>query len=191
MTLHSAALLAGGQSTRMGRDKATLLVEGQPLWRRQLAVLAATGAREVFISGRKDGPWAGEITAIPDAAPDCGPLGGLTAALRHCTSAWLLVLAVDMPKMTPTFLHQLLAEAEREQCGIVPTLRGFIEPLAAIYPRDALPFAEAALQSGQLKLESLLRTLAAAGLVRLRPVPEQEAQLFTNWNTPSDIPEPL
>ncbi len=193
---HSAALIAGGKSSRMGRDKAALLVDGQPLWRRQLAVLTATGASEVFISGQDDGPWACGVgqaprlsiapPVIPDEAPDCGPLGGLLAALRHCASPWLLVLAVDMPKMTPAFLRQLAEEAERSQRGIVPTLRGFPEPLAAIYPKTALPFAEAALHGGQFKLEPFIRALEAAGLVRLRRVPAEEAGLFTNWNTPGD-----
>ena len=193
---HSAVLLAGGKSSRMGRDKAALPVDGQPLWRRQLAVLAATGAGEIFISGKSDGPWADGVgqaprlsiapPVIPDEAPDCGPLGGLTAALRHCANPWLLVLAVDMPKMTPAFLSQLAEEAERSQRGIVPTLRGFPEPLAAIYPKSALPLAKAALSRGQLKLEPLIRSLETAGLVRLRPVPAEEAELFSNWNTPGD-----
>ncbi len=184
---HSAVLLAGGKSSRMGRDKAALPVNGRPLWRRQLAVLAATDAGEIFISGKSDGPWADDgLTVIPDESPDCGPLGGLTAALRHCGSPWLLVLAVDMPKMTPSFLRQLAEKVESSHRGIVPTLRGFPEPLAAIYPKRALSFAEAALRGGQLKLEHLIRALESAGLVQTSPVPAREARLFTNWNTPGD-----
>ena len=183
---HSAVLLAGGKSSRMGRDKAALLVEGQPLWRRQLATLTATGAGEVFISGRPDGPWAPELGSIPDDAPDCGPLGGITAALRHCSSPWLLVLAVDMPKVTPAFLRALLAEAAQSKIGIIPELNGYPESLAAIYPKAALPHAEAALRDGRLKLQPFIQSLVSAGLARLRPVPTDEAPIFTNWNTPAE-----
>src|SRR5260221_14708053 len=91
----SAALLAGGQSSRMGTDKAEIELDGQPLWQRQLDKLRATDAVEVFISGRCTGPYAGsEFEIVEDRVADAGPLAGLEAALRHASHDWLLVLAV-------------------------------------------------------------------------------------------------
>ena len=79
----SAVLLAGGKSTRMGRDKAAVLVEGRELWARQLDTLRRTGAGELFISGFSDGPYAAAgLSIIADENVGFGPLGGIVAALR-------------------------------------------------------------------------------------------------------------
>ena len=120
---HAAVLLAGGKSSRMGRDKSALPVNGEPLWQRQLAVLRATEPAEIFISGKSDGPYANcGVEILADDIPDCGPLGGIATALRRCTSERLLVLAVDMPAMTAEFLRSLLGESQRTAKGIIPSV---------------------------------------------------------------------
>lgn len=120
---HAAVLLAGGKSSRMGRDKSALPVNGEPLWQHQLAVLRATEPAELFISGKSDGPYADcGVEILADEIPDCGPLGGIATALRRCTSDFLLVLAVDMPAMTATFLRTLLDESQRTAKGIIPSV---------------------------------------------------------------------
>ena len=203
---HAAVLLAGGKSSRMGRDKSALLVNGEPLWQRQLAVLRATNPTELFISGKSDGPYANcGVEILADEFPDCGPLGGIATALRRCTSERLLVLAVDMPAMTADFLRSLLEESQRTAKGIVPSVaedgrrraritlevrdapRAHLEPLAAVYPRPALAIADECLRNGEFKLEAFIRKLEAIHLVRLRPVAENDAAFLTNWNAPEDI----
>ena len=97
----------------MGRDKSALLVDGEPLWQHQLATLRATQPAELFISGKRDGPYADcGVEILADEFPDCGPLGGIATALRRCQSERLLVLAVDMPAMTAEFLRILLDESD-------------------------------------------------------------------------------
>lgn len=182
----SAVLLAGGKSSRMGCDKAALVVDGEPLWRRQLAVLRATGAAEVFISGKADGPYAGAgVEIVGDVRSESGPLGGIAAALRRCGEEWLLVLAVDMPAMTADFLCSL-TDAARKGTGIVP-VTDRIQPLAALYPCAALETAETFLRDGRRKMESFVDELLARSLVRRLDVPATQRPLFTNWNTPGDI----
>ena len=206
---HAAVLLAGGKSSRMGRDKSALTVNGEPLWQRQLAVLRATNPAELFISGKSDGPYADcGVEILADEIPDCGPLGGIATALRRCTSERLLVLAVDMPAMTAEFLRSLLEESQRTGMGIVPSVAADgrrradrdrsarllpsaatgIEPLAAIYPRAALAIADECLRTGERKLEAFIRKLEASQLVSVRPVADQEAAIFANWNEPKDLP---
>ena len=205
---HAAVLLAGGKSSRMGRDKSALLVEGEPLWQRQLAVLRATQPAEIFISGKSDGPYADcGVEILADEFPDCGPLGGIATALRHCQSERLLVLAVDMPAMTSEFLRTLLDESQRTALAIVPSVAAlvrararfspvmmdarepqFLEPLAAVYPRAALAIAEECLRTGERKLEVFIRALEAKCLALIRPVEAGETGLFTNWNCPDDLP---
>jgi molybdopterin-guanine dinucleotide biosynthesis protein A len=106
----SAVILAGGRSRRMGRDKAWLEVDGQPLLARALAVLREAGPREVFISSRADrGDAALGCPVLLDREPDLGPLGGIERALQAAASPLVLVLAVDLPYMTGGFLRKLLA----------------------------------------------------------------------------------
>ena len=182
----SAVLLAGGKSSRMGRDKSTLIVDGQPLWRRQLAVLRATGAAEVFISGIVDGPYAGAgMEIVEDTRSESGPLGGIASALRRCGEEWLLVLAVDMPAMTAEFLCSL-TDAARKGAGVVP-VTDRIQSLAALYPCSSLEIAETQLRDGRLKMECFVDELAARSLVRRIDVPAAQWPLFTNWNTPGDV----
>ena len=191
---HAAVLLAGGKSSRMGRDKSALPVNGEPLWQRQLAVLRATEPAELFISGKSDGPYAGcGVEILTDEFPDCGPLGGIAIALRRCASERLLVFAVDMPAMTEEFLSKLLEESQCEGKGVVPVMaadgtgRANFEPLAAVYPRAALAIANECLRSGEFRLETFIRKLEASDLVSVHVVAEKYAALFTNWNEPEDL----
>ncbi len=205
---HAAVLLAGGKSSRMGRDKSALLINGEPLWQRQLSVLRATEPAELFISGKRDGPYANcGIEILTDEFPDCGPLGGIATALHRCKSERLLVLAVDMPAMTATFLLTLLAESQRITKGIVPSVAAHkigsgnpvrsissplakdarLEPLAAVYPRTALATAVECLRTDELKLEAFIRKLEEQRLMIVLPVAETDVALFANWNTPEDV----
>src|ERR1700677_457322 len=100
----SAALMAGGKSARMGRDKCLIKIKGTPLWQRQLDLLL-TVSPEVFVvaPGRPD--WLpNHMSWIPDAVRDQGPLGGLAAVLAQAADNNVLVLAVDMPAIPGTFL---------------------------------------------------------------------------------------
>ena len=90
----SAVLLAGGESTRMGRDKATLEWRGLPLWGCQLQKLRALTSN-VFVSARFAVPWRPrDVKLVIDESPSRGPLSGLTAALAMMETDCLLVLAV-------------------------------------------------------------------------------------------------
>jgi len=178
----AAVLLAGGRSTRMGRDKATLLIDGQPLWQRQLATLRALHPAELFISGRRDGPYAAAgVEIIEDAIPDLGPLGGIAAALHHAESPLVLVLAIDLPAMTAEFLGTLLQDAR----PTVPRRNNNFEPLAAIYPKSAHPIAEELLREDDRSLQRFVRRLIEDDLAQARSIVTEEWSLFRNVNHPA------
>src|SRR5688572_3630528 len=113
----TAALLMGGRSRRMGRDKAVLVFEGVPLWRRQLEILEKTGAAEVVISATADriGKCGGH-PVIADEVEGQGPLRALATLLRRGANPGLLVLGVDLPAMSAEFLRRLAAAAREEDC---------------------------------------------------------------------------
>lgn len=172
----------------MGRDKAALLIEGQPLWQRQLAILQATRPRELFIAGPRDGACAAaDAIIVPDATPDLGPLAGLEAALAQASEPFVLVLAIDLPRMTSRFLATLIALAEERVRGVVPRLGPRFEPLAAVYPRGCLPLVREHLQSADRSLQAFVRATLVLDLVVPRDIAAPERELFRNLNTPVDL----
>src|SRR5438309_12029709 len=100
----SAVLLAGGESRRMGRDKANVLFRGKPLWHVQLETLQKLEARENFASAPIDPPWRPDgVPFVGDVAPSRGPLSGLAASAARMSRGHRLALAIDMPFMTATY----------------------------------------------------------------------------------------
>ncbi|HYJ03825.1 MAG TPA: molybdenum cofactor guanylyltransferase [Chthoniobacterales bacterium] len=185
----SAVLLAGGESRRMGRDKATVIFHDEPLWRRQLRVLRDLRLEKVFVSARTESSWLPiDSEILLDEPPSRGPLSGLAKALEQMQTSHLLVLAVDMPFMTREQLQSLCGHAT-EGCGVVPVVGERAEPLAAIYPKEAAPDFASALAGPDYSLQSLVRQLAASGKVRLLPVPSEDEDLFLSLNKPSDFKE--
>ena len=182
----SALLLAGGKSTRLGRDKAFLKIGGVPLWQRQLHTLRQLTPDELFLAGPRTAEWMSACDEIvTDARAHAGPLAGLVAGLRRCHSAALLTLAIDLPQMTATYLRHLV-DACALDSGIVPTREGRLEPLAAIYPVTSLGLAEELLLGQNYSLQEFGRRCLAEGLLRPRPIALNEEVLFFNLNTPAD-----
>jgi molybdopterin-guanine dinucleotide biosynthesis protein A len=181
----SAVLLAAGQSSRMGRDKALLEVDERVLWERQRDVLVETGAYEVFLSARPDQEWAkkakGFKAILHDGNPGCGPLTGIAAALERSTTAHLVVLAIDLPRMIPQWLEALLDE-RAPGVGGVGSHNNFYEPLAAVYPREFLPRIWESMAAAQYSLQPLLAKAEADGMMRTFEIGEVEAPWFENWN---------
>jgi molybdopterin-guanine dinucleotide biosynthesis protein A len=185
----SALLLAGGESRRMGRDKATMDFEGQPLWKRQLELLQALDPEKIFVSARTPPSWLpDEVGLLLDDPPSRGPISGLTKALAAIGTTHLIVLAADMPFMVANELRYLQKLAT-EGRGVVPIIEERAEPLAAIYPAPAAEDFQCALEGPDFSLQSIVRKLAAAGKVTLCRVPEKRANLYRSVNEPGDIKE--
>jgi molybdopterin-guanine dinucleotide biosynthesis protein A len=185
-TPFSAVVLAGGQSTRMGRPKATLEFSGIPLWLRQVALAQSLGTRDIMVSCGPDwspekGPWK----VVSDLVPGKGPLGGLQAALDAMSTEWLLVLAVDMPDMTQDFLERLAALAQPR--GVVPVVDGWYQGLAAIYPRMIRGIVDEAVGGEDRSLQALVSRALGMGLVDAMPVADADRLLFRNLNRPEDL----
>ncbi len=186
MTL-TAALFVGGQSTRMGRDKALIEFGGEPLWSRQLNLLRRLEPERILLSCREIPGWCpDDALAVRDAVPACGPLGGFAAALGQTNTSHLLTLAIDLPKMNLPVLQELWNRA-RPGCGVVPVAGDFFEPLCAIYPQEILPAVRSALHAGQLSLQTLVRALNAEGRLAVWRVDGETARAFLNANVPADL----
>jgi molybdopterin-guanine dinucleotide biosynthesis protein A len=188
----TAFVLAGGQSSRMGTDKAFIELEGHTLLSRMLA-LARTVASDVRILGdeKKFGPY-GDV--VEDEFPNHGPLGGIHAALRVSATDLNLILAVDMPFVEVRFLQYLVHEATRSDAAVVTLARaaGGWQPLCAVYRKPFADLAEQALRQGKNKIDPLFRQ------VQLRILEEAELKkhgfspaMFRNLNTPEELTQAM
>jgi len=183
----TALLLTGGLSRRMGTDKATLLVNGEPLWSRQLRTLRELKPATLAVSARTRPSWCpSDAAVILDGDTSRGPLSGLAAALASLQTTHLLALAVDLPRMTSEHLKTLCALG-RPGCGVVPVRGNRFEPLCAVYPVEASPQAVAALNSDDASLQSFIRTLETAGQTQPFSVATVDDPLYHNLNTPTDL----
>jgi molybdenum cofactor guanylyltransferase len=190
-TTFSAVLLAGGEGRRMGRDKATIQFEGEPLWQRQLALLRGLSPQQLFVSARTKPAWLpGDAELLLDDLPSRGPLSGLTKALTAMRTTHLVAVAVDMPFMTAGELGKVVARAT-ENRGVVAVIGGRAEPLAAVYPAEATADFTAALAGDDFSLQQLLRKLAAEDKIALLPVAKEAGHLYRSVNQPGDflVPE--
>lgn len=183
------AVLAGGDSRRMGQSKAELEWNGEPLWRRQFGLLREAGAKPIALVRRPDQPDLGAPLCWRDTRAGLGPMAGLEAALaeagrRPAPSPWLAVIAVDMPRLTADWFRTLRA-ACAPGCGALGRHAEAGEPLAAIYPLEALPEVSRRLDAGLTSLQRLAEALAQLGRMRFLPIADPAP--FASVNTPADL----
>ena len=170
-------MLAGGRSTRMGRDKALLPADGGTLVEHVAGCVRQAAGNVTLIGPPEKYSFLG-LPVAADAVPGLGPLSGVCTALRITHADWNLIVACDMPRLTPEFLSSLLdaAEAAGQDCLAPGTARG-VEPLCAVYHRRALAAAEWAIGHKLLKMQDFVRRIG------VREWPVQDAGLFENVNT--------
>jgi molybdopterin-guanine dinucleotide biosynthesis protein A len=172
----------------MGRDKAHLEVHGQPLWRLQWSKLRAVFG-EVVVCGRASQRAefeAEQVRFAADTEVDLGPLSGIARALETAHASHVLVLAVDLPRMSERYLLRLW-EAAGASYGAVPERAGTFEGLCAVYPVGMLPLVLGRLSGPERSLQSLVRLGLEKRLLRAVPVAEPDLGLFENWNAPGDV----
>ena len=179
-------LLAGGQSTRMGRDKAFIEIGGEPLWRRQFRTLATLGCARIVASRQAGQPAIPGLESLPDESPDLGPIGGLLAGLRLGAGPLVALLAVDVPGADAAWFAPLLERSDARR-GAVYRNNGYLEPLAALYPAAAL--GEVVRRAGRrdLSMQALCLSLEQAGLLAIVELPAPLRASAANLNDPGDL----
>ena len=166
-------ILTGGQSRRMGRDKALLELEGQPLSLYVARRMEALGPVAFCVDRRGRFP-VGPYRELCDRYPGQGPLNGLVAAFEQTQEELVLLTATDMPSASPEAARRLLeAIGEHDAC----LFRG--EPLFALYRRSCLEPARRCLEQGRRSFRELLKFVDALEL-------EGDPLRFENLNTPGD-----
>ncbi len=182
----TAVLFAGGESRRMGADKATLILNGEPLWSRQIGILRELNPAKLMISARNRPDWCpADIEVVLDENPSRGPLSGLAAALGKIQTTHLLALAVDLPRMTSAHLNKIWALAELG-IGVIPQNGELIEPLCAVYPAEAMNLAREALSDKDVSMRGFVRNLEAREQIRFYTITKSESSIYKNANTPEE-----
>ncbi len=183
-----AAILAGGLSTRMGRDKALLELEGEPLVRRTARTLEGLFERVIVVTNREEVANAAHLTAVPDAHFQKGPLAGIEAALAHWGEA-TFVVACDLPYLNPDFIRFQCQQWHENLDALVAQSDDGLEPLHAIWAPSCLPRVRAFLEAE--RPPSLRRVLAQLNveLLSVEAARRFDSQLrcFENWNRPEDV----
>ena len=182
----AGVILAGGESSRMGRNKALMEVNGERMietaYRRMAElfeeVLLVTNSPEIyeFIPCRK----------VADIYPGMGPLGGIHAALSSCRAERAFITACDMPGLNPQLIRELCSMQGGADV-VIPETHGGLEPLHSVYDKKCLPKMEAMLQAGERRILSFF------DLAQVRLVPRGRIAIldpdfasFRNINTPED-----
>ncbi|MEW5979121.1 MAG: molybdenum cofactor guanylyltransferase [Acidobacteriota bacterium] len=184
----SAFVLAGGQSLRMGRDKALVELDGQSLIQRSVGLLRQLTSQVFVIGPPATYSFLGTDKVIPDCVPRAGPLGGIYTALRHSGTAINLILACDMPRMSAMFLNLLIQSIPGFDAVLMRHDDGKLEPLCAAYTKACLPAIERDLRSKKLKVSSFLDQVRVK-FIRESDLPALglDGGIFQNVNTPADL----
>ena len=161
-----AAILAGGQSSRMGRDKALLPFNNQPLIAHIAQILAPIFPEIIVVTANPNIARAAELPAISDRFAGRGPLGGIHAALLHWRAP-TFVVACDMPYLNADFIRYLIADFD----GIarVPLSQNGFEPLHAVYAATAKARSFENYLRGESKMPPLRRILEEVGASFVAP----------------------
>lgn len=179
----NAFVLAGGQSTRMGRDKAMLALGGRPLIEHALDKLRALGFSPRIAGSRSD--LAAFAAVIPDRHPQAGPLGGIEAALAASDTEQNFFLPVDLPWLPLEFLRWMIDRANgTEALATIPRLQGRPQPLCAAYSKALLPYAQAALVADDAKVMRAVEQAANATGLRIDSFDVETVAAAQSWKQP-------
>jgi len=189
----SAIILAGGKSTRLGRDKASELLLGVSMLQHVVGRVEAVAGEIIVVCAAgqtlPEVETSTRLRVVQDIDPEGGPLGGVFSGLSAISAPRAVIVGCDMPLLQPALLTALLGLQTDEVDAVVPTNAIFLpEPLCAVYSKRCLPGIEKQLASGMLKVALLLDR------VRTRYVPPAEWRAwdpdglsFLNVNRDADV----
>ena len=183
----TGVVLAGGESRRMGQNKALMPLGGERLVDRVARTLRACCAELLMVTNSPEVYADVGIRMVGDVWPGKGSLGGIYSAIHHAATPYVLVVACDMPFLQPASLTYLI-----EQIGdydvVIPDVLGEQQPLHAIYGRACLEPIRRRLEADRLRIVGFLpdvrvRTVTAAELQSFDP----GLLAFQNLNTPEEF----
>ncbi|PYZ93835.1 molybdenum cofactor guanylyltransferase [Salipaludibacillus keqinensis] len=186
-------LLAGGKSSRMGVNKALLMIEGQTNIERMKQKLETVTNKLVLVTNEPEVFRFLQVPMIKDKKTDQGPLAGIEAGLSVVNNAWNLVVACDLPFFDLRVIDILVNKTKTspKAQAIIPIIYGRENPLYALYHQKALPVVENQLRQGKRRIRDVLANLHVENLTEKdlmeAGMTMDEIELaFFNMNRPED-----
>ena len=187
LTHISGVILAGGKSSRYGKNKAFAQIHGIPLIERVSGVLETLFRDLIIISNNPEDYRHLGLPVFEDIKRGLGPLGGIMTALRTMTTPYGFVVACDMPFLKEKLIRHMISIMDAYDI-VAPKMGWRIEALHALYSRKCLPHVESLIESGQYQVARLFP------MVSVRYVEEEEARIYdpkmeslVNINRPENI----
>lgn len=183
---------AGGESRRMGQDKALLPFLGKPLIQRVLERVGAMADEILVTTNRPDAYGFLGLPLIPDLLPGRGALGGVYTALKSARHPLVAIVACDMPFASPALIaaERDLLQSSLADLAIANSGEG-LEPFHAVYRQDTcLPAIQSALQAGKWRVDSWF-DLVKVQVLRAEEIRRYDPRwlCFRNVNTPEELRE--
>lgn len=181
----TALILAGGDSSRMGQDKAGLLLDGATLLQRVSASVQASFPL-VMVSVRQPRAEVA-LPQVSDAESNGGPLAGLVAGLAQVATPWMFAVACDMPFIQSAVIAYMATLRDNHE-AVVPMVAGHPQPLFAFYAKAALPTMRAMLATGEKRVRTVLEQLDVR-YVNEAELRDHDPQFrsFFDLDTPQDL----
>jgi molybdopterin-guanine dinucleotide biosynthesis protein A len=189
MTHFSLAIIAGGQSRRMGRDKAFVDLAGKTLIERVIELSADLGQAETILITNKPAQYAHlGLPMYRDILPNKGSLGGIYTALVQAQSSDVLALACDMPFVNSGLLRYMIEQMDDDSDIVVPRVDGYPQGLHATYKKTCIaPIAEQ-LAADRLKIIRFYARMRVRYLDEPEYAPfDRDGRCFANLNTPEEL----
>lgn len=184
MTCPTAAILAGGESRRMGRPKeGVLLPAGRPMIAHIIAVLRSVCPRVVVVGACVGYQLPDDIIHLHDLHPGAGPLAGLETLLASGLDDRYLLVGCDQPLLTPDLLRRLACRDADAVCLFHTGDPDNFFPFPGVYSAGLLPLVRESLQSGERSMKRLLARVAVTHV----PLSPTEASRLRSINTPNDL----
>jgi molybdopterin-guanine dinucleotide biosynthesis protein A len=177
-------ILSGGQSTRMGTDKALIRFNKKTLLENAIEICKPMCTNILISSNNQEHKISG-IKIIPDEFLNCGPLSGIYSCLKKSETPWNFVISVDAAFVEPAFIEYLMNETD-DSDAIVPIHDKGKEPLISMYHKNGLVEMQKHLKSGDLKMQNLINAINAK-FVDSQYWIDKFPNIFRNLNKPEDI----
>lgn len=179
----TAIVLSGGRSSRMGRDKAGLMLDGETFLARSIAI-ARQVAGDVIVATRRSQALPSGVRAVHDDVEDQGPLAGIAAGLASSNTDLNIVMACDMPLIRPAVLERLLASiSDHDAC--VAMVDGHPSVLCGVYRSRVAPVARQMFDDGERRVTALVDRLKTKRVdaALLRDI-DPHLETFVSFDTP-------
>lgn len=181
----TGAILAGGKSARMGKDKALLELDGRTFIERIAMTLGKVFPEVIVIADRTKRYDFLSLPAYRDIFHNRGPLAGIHSALVHAPTELVFITSCDVPLLSPSVIRRVVRYSSRARVVLLSGGNS-LQPLCGLYHRSCLPVIERHLSRGQYSVQGCLRDLDTFSLSLRTEMLDEVSHALTNVNTPSD-----